>query len=120
MPTFRWRGGGFRPWVFQIAATETGGWYRRRTRADRLVHRVAAQPVLEPDELPRGVDPRVDDLVAALATLRPRYQEVITLRYLSGLSPEDAAAVMDCTKATLAVILHRAMGALRRAMGATS
>jgi RNA polymerase sigma-70 factor (ECF subfamily) len=120
MPTFQWRGGGFRPWVFQIAATETGGWYRRRTRAGRLAERVAAEPLLEADEVPAGPDPRLDDLVAALATLRPRYQEVITLRYLSNFSPEDAAAVMDCSKATLAVILHRAMGALRRVMGATS
>jgi RNA polymerase sigma-70 factor (ECF subfamily) len=118
MPSFVWRGGGFQPWLFRIAATEIGGWYRRRGRNQRLVHRVAAEPVAD-DEAPPGVDPRIDDLVAAVATLRPRYQEVITLRYLSGFSPEEAAEVMGCSKATLAVILHRAMNALRRAVGAT-
>jgi RNA polymerase sigma-70 factor (ECF subfamily) len=120
MPKFVWRGGGFEPWLFRIAATETGGWYRRQGRHLRLVHRVAAEPVAEHDERPADVDPRLDALVAAMATLRPRYQEVITLRYLSGLGPEEASEVMGCTKATLAVTLHRAMNALRRAMGATS
>jgi RNA polymerase sigma-70 factor (ECF subfamily) len=120
MGTFEWRGGGFQAWLFRIAATETAGWYRRRGRSERLVQRAAAEPAFSDDDgfLP-GADPRMDGLLAAVATLRPRYQEAVTLRYLSGLSPEEAAEVMGCTKATLAVTLHRAMNALRRAVGAT-
>lgn len=116
---FAWRGGGFRPWLFRIAATETAGWHRQRGRRERAVARVAAEPSLD-DEPAVPVDARVDDLVAVLGQLRPRYQEVITLRYLSGLDPEEAAEVMGCSKATLAVTLHRAMNALRHAVGGAS
>jgi RNA polymerase sigma-70 factor (ECF subfamily) len=48
--------------------------------------------------------------------LPERYQEVISLRHLAGLDPEEAAAAMGCTKAVLAVTLHRATKALRRAI----
>ena len=58
-----------------------------------------------------------EDLVLkALGRLNERYQRAITLRYLAGLSAEDAAHAMGLNKATLAVVLHRALGALRKAM----
>jgi RNA polymerase sigma-70 factor (ECF subfamily) len=55
-------------------------------------------------------------VLEALGQLNERYQRAITLRYLSGLSPEDAAHAMELSKATFAVVLHRAMGALRKAV----
>ena len=55
-------------------------------------------------------------MLQALGRLNERYQRAITLRYLTGLSPEDAAHAMGLNKATLAVVLHRALGALRKAM----
>jgi RNA polymerase sigma-70 factor (ECF subfamily) len=51
-----------------------------------------------------------------LGQLNERYQRAISLRYLSGLTPEDAARAMGLSKATFAVVLHRAMGALRKAI----
>ena len=51
----------------------------------------------------------------AMSTLRPRYQEALSLRYLAELDADDAAKAMGCTKPVLAVTLHRALGALRRA-----
>jgi len=119
MPKFEWRGGGFRPWLFRIAATETAGWHRRRGRGERLVPRVAAEPLHEHDNVV-PIDARMEDLVAGMARLRPRYQEAITLRYLSGLGPDEAAEVMGCSKATLAVTLHRALNALRRTVAGAS
>jgi RNA polymerase sigma-70 factor (ECF subfamily) len=120
MPRFEWRGGGFRPWLFRIAATETAGWHRGRVRRDRVVERVGAEPVADDGLAALAPDHRIDDLVTAVGTLRPRYQEAITLRHLSGLSADEAAEVMGCSKATLAVTLHRALNALRRALGAES
>ena len=48
--------------------------------------------------------------------LSPRYQEALSLRYLAGLSPDEAARAMGTSKATMAVVLHRATRALRRAL----
>jgi RNA polymerase sigma factor (sigma-70 family) len=56
-------------------------------------------------------------VLSALDTLNPRYQQAISLRYLSGLSHAEAALAMGCSKPVMAVTLHRALGALRRTLG---
>jgi RNA polymerase sigma factor (sigma-70 family) len=61
-------------------------------------------------------DDEVRRMLGALETLRPRYQQAIKLRYLADLEAEDAARAMGCTKPVLAVTLHRALAALRRAV----
>jgi RNA polymerase sigma-70 factor (ECF subfamily) len=124
LPGFRWRGGGFEAWLFRIAANEMAGYYRRAQRASspraQMVLREMAEALADDDpglvELLRGSDDRMDQLRRALGTLRPRYQEVIALRYLAGLDTDQAAAAMGCSKPVLAVTLHRALGALRRAV----
>ena len=50
--------------------------------------------------------------------LTPRYQQALSLRYLAGLTPDEAAAAMGTSKATMAVVVHRATRALRRALAA--
>ncbi|MGQ0519653.1 MAG: RNA polymerase sigma factor, partial [Actinomycetota bacterium] len=114
LPSFRWRGGGIEPWLFRIAASELAGWYRREGRhttpraqlalMDHADTRVVEGPSFEDDEAVRD----------ALGRLRPRYQQALTLRFLAGLSPEEAAAAMGCSRPTLAVTVHRALAALRR------
>jgi RNA polymerase sigma factor (sigma-70 family) len=48
--------------------------------------------------------------------LSPRYQRALALRYLAGLTPDEAAAALGVSKATMAVVVHRATRALRRAL----
>jgi RNA polymerase sigma-70 factor (ECF subfamily) len=118
LPSFRWRDGGFQAWLYRIAANELATHYRkaqrqhseRGQRAARQLHDVV--PATEPS-LDAGDSSPV---LEALGQLNERYQRAITLRYLSGLSPEDAAHAMELSKATFAVVLHRAMGALRKAV----
>jgi RNA polymerase sigma-70 factor (ECF subfamily) len=125
LPAFAWRGGGFEPWLFRIAANELISHHRRkaRTQTERVarVLREMAEDLKEDPELAALLEVdererRIVDLRRAMSTLPPRYQEVITLRYLSGLGPKEAAAAMGCSKATLAVVLHRAITALRKAI----
>ena len=113
-------GAGFGPWLFRIAANELVDHYRRegRTRSDRGqrgLHVLAGHPV-EDDVEPIEREHEVRDMIDALDTLRPRYQQALTLRYLSGMSADEAAEAMGCSKPVLAVTLHRALGALRRAV----
>ena len=120
MPSFAWRGGGFSAWLFAIAARELAGWYRRTARHGNERAQRALRLLL-PGETEHG-DERLgvaDDMALlreALSTLPERYQEVISLRYFAGLEPAEAAAAMGCTKAVLAVTLHRATKALRKAI----
>jgi RNA polymerase sigma-70 factor (ECF subfamily) len=111
MGTFEWQGGGFVAWVHRIASRELVAHHRREARV------LAVVP--EPEPIADDLDD--DALLAhwprvrgALDALRPRYQQAITLRYLSALSADDAAAAMGCSKPVLAVTLHRALRALAK------
>jgi RNA polymerase sigma-70 factor (ECF subfamily) len=54
-----------------------------------------------------------------LSRIHPRYARAIRLRVLEGNSRDDVARDLGVTPATFDVILHRAMQALRSAMGAS-
>ncbi len=121
--SYSWRPGGFGPWLFRIASNELVDHYRRTERAGSpraveaaiLLHGQAA-----PDPAD-AVDTRdaVDELLGAMSRLSPRYQRALALRYLSGLSPDEAAAALGTSKATMAVVVHRASRALRQALRTT-
>ena len=123
LESFEWKGGGFGPWLFRIAANELVDQFRaderargrRNARAMRAAMLIAAGPGHDPADADDHAG-SVEALRAGLGALNPRYQRVISLRYLSGLSPDEAAAAMGVSKATMAVTLHRAMRALRRAL----
>jgi RNA polymerase sigma-70 factor (ECF subfamily) len=120
LPCFEWKGGGFGPWLFRIAANELVDHYRteqrtRGRRANRPLGRLEALPTAAGfDEVDEAAG--AGRLLTCLSTLNPRYQKAISLRYLAGLSPAEAAEAMGITKPVLAVTLHRALAALRRAL----
>jgi RNA polymerase sigma-70 factor (ECF subfamily) len=119
---FTWQPGGFGPWLFRIVANELADHYRRIGRdaspraAGAAVRLIADAPPDPADEV--GDSDAVVAMLAAMDRLSPRYQQALSLRYLSGLSPDDAAAAMGTSKATMAVIVFRASRALRKAMNA--
>ena len=121
MASFEWTGGGFEPWLFRIAAVELAAHYRRAAKSERPRAQLALREYAEgAPSGPELDEVDLDGLRAALATLRPRYQRAISLRYLAGLSHEEAAEAMGCSKAVMAVTLHRATAALRRAVQAAA
>jgi RNA polymerase sigma-70 factor (ECF subfamily) len=61
---------------------------------------------------------RLTDIRRALATLSEADQELLRLIGWEELSLAEAAAVLDCSRTTAAVRLHRARGRLTRAIGA--
>lgn len=118
LDTFEWRPTGFRPWLYRIASNEVANVYRRSAAAEEprgqlalraLSAGVETEPAHEIDSGFVG-----GALHQALNELPTRYREAITLRHLSGLSADEAAIAMGCSKPALAVILHRAIGGLRK------
>lgn len=61
-----------------------------------------------------------EDLRAALARIGPLHRRVLVLRYLDDLGPDEICALLGCSRATLAVRLHRALRALRDALATES
>ena len=120
LPSFVAKGGGFGPWLFRIAANEIVDHFRADQRArGRKGHRaltLLATPTGAEEDGPAEAGEDQGRLLAALGTINPRYQRAISLRYLSGLSHAEAAEAMGTTKPVMAVTLHRALRALRRAL----
>ena len=122
LPRYRWRPGGFAPWLFRIAANQVIAHHRREGRAatDRGQRAMAltagpAEGAAESEGLGQLlVREEVDEVRVALATLTARYQRAIDLRYLAGLDQAEAAKAMGLTKPAFAVVLSRALKALRR------
>jgi len=105
------------PWLYGVArrvlAEERRGAARRGALHRRLSDSIADWPPATP-----GV--RDMALVAALARLSPLDREALLLRYWEELSPEQVAVALGCSRATLAVRLHRARARLRRALAVGS
>lgn len=120
LSAFAWRPGGFGPWLFRLAANELADHYRRTVR-DGSPRAVDAARRLHPPAAPDPADEvgardDVAQLLAAMDELTPRYQQALALRYLSGLTPDEAARALGTSRATMAVVVHRAMRSLRRAL----
>ena len=119
MPAFEWRAGGFGAWLFRIAANEMTNYYRRQGRASSDKVQRAFQMYVS-EAVSGGEFDRIEKagstavMREAMASLSDRYQEAISLRFLSGLSHDDAARAMGLSKPSMAVTVHRALTALRK------
>lgn len=124
LDSFQWRPGGFAPWLYRIAANELADHYRgeyrgRSDRAQAAIRALHAPLSLEDEEIERvteRLDDPVGEVLEAMGRLNPRYQRALSLRFLSDLSLEEAAAAMECSKSAMSVIVHRALAALRKSM----
>lgn len=120
--TFEWRGGGVRPWLYRIASNEINEHHRRGARSSGARGQAALRALSTVDDgdpapsIEARRDTELNAMRDAIAAIPPHYREAINLRYLGDLSADDAATALGCSKAALAVTLHRALRALRRTM----
>ncbi|MFO0755441.1 MAG: RNA polymerase sigma factor [Byssovorax sp.] len=125
---FQWQNTGVYPWLRVIALRIALDVLRARKR----------ETLYEPADLEREIDESERDLGksgeaelsekrdqadargrvhAALAKVNPRYAEAIRLRVLEERSREEVAAALGVSVATFDVVLHRALTALKKALG---
>jgi RNA polymerase sigma-70 factor (ECF subfamily) len=121
----------FHAWLRWLAADRVADAFRRHVQADRrsvrreepppadsagrLADRLAAVTSSPSAGLRRRE--RGERVRAALGRLPERDREVLSLRYLEGLSTAEAAAVLGVTEGATKVRLLRAMQRLRDLMG---
>jgi RNA polymerase sigma-70 factor (ECF subfamily) len=125
---FVWQNVGFYPWLRTVALRVALDQLRAKKRLVRF----------EEDDLTREIDEAststpVDQQVsdqrdreaarakveAALAKINPRYAKAIRLRVLDEKPRDQVAAELEVTPATFDVLLHRAIAALKKALGET-
>lgn len=111
---FRWRSGGFAPWLMRIAANQTIAHYRREGRPSTERGQVAMSKLHVGQTIDDVQLDDFSDLRAAFDCLPSRYQTVLSLRYIADLDPSEVAGAMGLAKPALAVVQSRALKALRR------
>lgn len=112
----------FRPWLFRIAANEMATLMRSRSRRRHREHLAAVRGDVSVEgatasrDVLAAIDAEADAqaVLDALGRLPERYEAVISLRYLSELTAAETATAMGISRGNVAVLLHRAMAALRR------
>ena len=107
----------FSTWLYRLVVNSCLDERRRQRRflpaaefTPMPVHRKAPETKYERREIAGSVR-------AAIGELKPKMRLPILLRYLEGLSYEEIAAVLGCSKGTVASRLNRAHKALAKKLG---
>jgi RNA polymerase sigma-70 factor (ECF subfamily) len=103
----------FPGWLFRIARNEVGQFYRRQRPQTSLD---AWLDLPSPKESPFEAAARQEELaalLAAMAELSSREQEIIVLKFASGLSNRQIAEATGLSDSNVGVILFRAIRKLR-------
>ncbi len=103
----------FPGWLFRIARNEVGQFYRRQRPQTSLDERF---DLPSPKESPFEVAARQEELaalLAALAELTLREQEIVALKFASGLNNRQIAEATGLGDSNVGVILFRAIRKLR-------
>lgn len=108
--------GSFATWLFRIAHNEVQQFYRTLYRRDTLLlddlPEIESTEILLDEAFARKE--QFARLRAALETLSPRRQEIITLRFFAGLRNHEIAAVLALDERTVASHLCRGLEDLKR------
>lgn len=115
LPRYRPNGSPFAAWAFRIARNAVIDHARRERPTEPLgpAHDESSGDGLEAITL-RGEEIR--ELRQAIGCLTPDQQEALALRFVAGLSAEEAAQVMGRQAGTVRGLTFRAINALRRHM----
>ena len=100
------------PWLYGVARRALAEHRRGAARRRRLGERLRGEAI---EEMP-GVVSLDEGLAAALMGLSQGDREALLLRYWEELEPAQIARAMGCSRATMAVRLHRARLRLRRGL----
>ena len=104
------------PWLLGVARRVLANRRRADTRRAALRSRLgSAEREITAGSEP--AEPETSIVLAALAGLPPAEREAITLLAWDGLGPDEAAVVLDCSRAAFYVRVHRARQRLAERLG---
>ncbi len=118
LPRYRVSAAPFRAWLYQIARNLLIDHYRRTgdhvalplQQVDLVGSAAVDMTTLVEEQL------TLERVHQALARLDATQREVVTLRFLSGLSLQEAAALLGKSEMAVKALQHRGLAALRQAL----
>jgi RNA polymerase sigma-70 factor (ECF subfamily) len=105
----------FRAWLYRIARNLLVDHYRKHNQAQRVPLETAEpQPTPSADLLTLAEQTlTLHQLQNALSQMDETQREVVTLRFLAGLSLQETAAALEKTEAAIKALQHRGLASLR-------
>jgi RNA polymerase sigma-70 factor (ECF subfamily) len=112
----------FRSWIYTIAANQANAHIRKTMRRKRLMDNVMGR---QGDEdwagSARGGEEDWSSLdwptvYAAIQTLKPEHQTILTLRFFENMDFDEIGRVVDARPATIRVTLHRTLRRLQEVL----
>ncbi|NJD59861.1 MAG: hypothetical protein C3F13_12165 [Anaerolineales bacterium] len=116
LPKYTERGIPFRAFLNKIARNALVDHYRRNNLTDpKAPDELDGYKADENPEIGEIISEKVEHrrILHTLSQIRPDYREVLTLRFIGELSPEETARVMKRSTGAVRVLQHRALAALR-------
>lgn len=106
----------FTTWLHRLVVNMCIDEQRRRKRHLGFLESDAVHPTNERKPTERGYERRevAECVKAAIGELKPKFRMAVLLKYVEGLSYEEIAAVLGCSKGTVASRLNRGHKELAR------
>lgn len=122
LPKYTERGVPFLAFLFRIARNVLVDHYRQSNRMESKTPDEIDGYKAGDSELVEVIGSHIEhqQILRVLSGLRPDYQSVLSLRFISELSPEETAQVMGRSVGAIRVLQHRALAALRLALDKVS
>src|SRR5262245_9712064 len=98
-------------WLYSIVRFTAIDWLRRQKR-EHAAEAARWEALVEPED-PRPEDDRGPRVLEALRSLKDDHREIMTLRYVKGLSYQEIARVTGSTPSAVGEKLHRIREAVR-------
>jgi RNA polymerase sigma-70 factor (ECF subfamily) len=102
----------FKGWLFRVAQNLLVDYYRTRKKQHSLDEDFDFPDPQQSPEDRMITSERETLVISALKELKQEYQEVLTLRFVNGLSHAETAQVLNRTIGAVRVLQHRALRAL--------
>lgn len=123
LPKYTERGVPFLAFLFRVAKNALVDHYRQNSRLEEKdpddMEGYKADQALEASVV-AGDNIEHQNMLRILSKLRPDYRSVLTLRFIGELTPLETAQVMNRSVGAIRVLQHRALAALREAIGNSS
>jgi RNA polymerase sigma-70 factor (ECF subfamily) len=115
LPAYVDTGTPFKAWLYRIAHARVVDYYRRQEvrRTTSLDDGLMADGESDPGELIAYRDD-AHRIWSVLPHLTDEQQQVVSLRFIAGLSTAEVADVLDKTEGAIRALQHRALASLRR------
>ena len=101
--------------LYLIAHGLVVDYYRQRKKNAVAMDQIDERLLSNLDEVESRLETKsqMNQVYSMLATIHDEYREVLLLRYVEDLETEEIAAILNKKEATVRVLIHRALAALK-------